>query len=54
MLSWDGEYGVTYRDDSTGQEETIDLRTTPYAKLPWRIDWPMRWAREGVDFEPAV
>ena len=53
MLAWDGEYGVTYRDDSTGQEETIDLRTTPYAKLPWRIDWPMRWAREGVDFEPA-
>lgn len=53
VLDWDGEYGVTYRDDSTGQVETIDLRTTPYAKLPWRIDWPMRWAREGVDFEPA-
>ena len=53
ILAWDGEYGLTYRDDSTGQEETIDLRTTPYAKLPWRIDWPMRWAREGVDFEPA-
>ncbi len=53
ILSWDGEYGVTYRDDSTGQEETIDLRTTHAAKLPWRIDWPMRWAREGVDFEPA-
>ena len=53
VLGWDGEYGVTYRDDSTGQEETIDLRTTSCAKLPWRIDWPMRWAREGVDFEPA-
>lgn len=53
VLGWDGEYGVTYRDDSTGQEETIDLRTTHAAKLPWRIDWPMRWAREGVDFEPA-
>ena len=37
ILAWDGEYGITYRDDSTGQEETIDLRTTPYAKLPWRI-----------------
>lgn len=53
ILSWDGEYGVTYRDDETNQEETIDLRNTPYAKLPWRIDWPMRWAEEGVDFEPA-
>ena len=53
ILSWDGDYGITYRDDSTGQEETIDMRTTPNTKLHWRVDWPMRWAREGVDFEPA-
>ena len=53
VLDWDGEWGITYRDDETGQTETIDLRTTPYAKLPWRLDWPMRWAHEGVDFEPA-
>ncbi|HZJ88263.1 MAG TPA: lysine--tRNA ligase, partial [Sphaerochaeta sp.] len=53
ILDWDGEWAITYRDDETGQEETIDLRSTPYAKLPWRLDWPMRWAFEGVDFEPA-
>jgi lysyl-tRNA synthetase class 1 len=53
ILGWDGEWGVTYRDDDNGKTETLDLRTTSYAKLPWRIDWPMRWAREGVDFEPA-
>ncbi|HAF84901.1 MAG TPA: lysine--tRNA ligase, partial [Sphaerochaeta sp.] len=53
ILGWDGEWGVTYRDDELGKTETIDLRTTPYAKLPWRLDWPMRWAHEGVDFEPA-
>lgn len=53
ILSWDGEYGITYRDDELGKEETIDLRTTPYAKLHWRVDWPMRWVYEGVDFEPA-
>lgn len=53
ILDWDGEWGVTYRDDDNGKTETLDLRTTSYAKLPWRIDWPMRWAREGVDFEPA-
>ncbi|WP_320129585.1 lysine--tRNA ligase [uncultured Sphaerochaeta sp.] len=53
VLGWDGAYGVTYRDDDNGKEETLDLRTTSYAKLPWRIDWPMRWANEGVDFEPA-
>jgi len=53
VLGWDGEWNITYRDDSTGQTETIDLRTTSLAKLPWRVDWPMRWAKEGVDFEPA-
>ncbi|MBR4376341.1 MAG: lysine--tRNA ligase [Spirochaetia bacterium] len=53
VLSWDGEWGVTYRCDSCGCEETVDLRTTSIAKLPWRIDWPMRWGVEGVDFEPA-
>lgn len=21
-------------------------------KLPWRVDWPARWAKLGVDFEP--
>jgi len=53
ILGWDGEWGITYRDDETQQVETIDLRTTSAAKLPWRIDWPMRWAYEDVDFEPA-
>jgi len=53
VLHWDGEWGITYKDDETQQEETIDLRTTSVAKLPWRIDWPMRWAYEKVDFEPA-
>ncbi|MCR5761031.1 MAG: lysine--tRNA ligase [Sphaerochaetaceae bacterium] len=53
VLSWDGEYGITYRDNDLNKTETIDLRTTPYTKLHWRIDWPMRWVYEGVDFEPA-
>ncbi len=53
ILSWDGKWKISYRDDETLQEETVDLRETSIAKLPWRIDWPMRWAYEGVDFEPA-
>ena len=32
---------------------TIDLREGGDVKLPWRIDWPMRWAFEGVCFEPG-
>jgi lysyl-tRNA synthetase class 1 len=22
-------------------------------KLVWKVDWPMRWSKEGVDFEPG-
>lgn len=53
VLDWDGAWGVTYRCEETGKVETLDLRETAAVKLPWRIDWPMRWALEGVDFEPA-
>lgn len=53
VLSYDGEYGITYRDLDLNKEETIDIRKTPNSKLPWRVDWPMRWAKEGVDFEPG-
>ncbi|MDD2231413.1 MAG: lysine--tRNA ligase [Sphaerochaetaceae bacterium] len=53
VTGWDGEWGVTYHDDETGQSETVDLRKTGLVKLHWRVDWPMRWAREHVDFEPA-
>ena len=53
IVGWDGEWGLTYRCDESGREETIDLRTTDLVKLQWRVDWPMRWMVEDVDFEPA-
>ncbi|MBC8550850.1 MAG: lysine--tRNA ligase [Candidatus Brocadiales bacterium] len=31
----------------------INLNKADFLKLPWRIDWPMRWAYEEVDFEPG-
>ena len=43
VLGWDGEWGLTYRCEDTGNEETLDLRETSAVKLPWRVDWPMRW-----------
>lgn len=52
VVEWDG-WALTYRCDDTGQQETVDLRTADNVKLPWRIDWPMRWSVEKVDFEPA-
>ncbi|MHA1540798.1 MAG: lysine--tRNA ligase [Alphaproteobacteria bacterium] len=30
-----------------------DLETTSRTSLRWRIDWPMRWNYENVDFEPG-
>jgi lysyl-tRNA synthetase class 1 len=44
---------VSYRCKSCGAEETIDLRKATNVKLPWKIDWPMRWAYEHVNFEPG-
>lgn len=53
VTGWDGDWGLSYTCASCGNKETVDLRTTGAVKLPWRVDWPMRWVYEGVDFEPA-
>ena len=52
VLDWDGADIVTYRDVD-GAERQLDLTRSGAAKLLWRVDWPMRWAFEQVDFEPA-
>jgi lysyl-tRNA synthetase class 1 len=51
--AWDGEWGVSYHCTRCGHRETLDLRNSRAVKLGWRVDWPMRWAYEKVDFEPA-
>ncbi|GHU96759.1 lysine--tRNA ligase [Spirochaetia bacterium] len=53
IIGWDGEWGVTYHCNLCGHTETVDIRTAKGVKLGWRIDWPMRWEFEQVDFEPA-
>jgi lysyl-tRNA synthetase class 1 len=50
---WNGEWGVSWHCDACGHKETSDLRTSGGIKLVWRVDWPMRWEYEKVDFEPA-
>jgi lysyl-tRNA synthetase class 1 len=50
---WDGAWGVSWHCDSCGRRETSDLREAKGIKLFWRVDWPMRWEFEKVDFEPA-
>jgi lysyl-tRNA synthetase class 1 len=53
---------VTAYDDETtemtytcacGFSETVLLREFTRGKLVWKVDWPMRWAYEGVHFEPS-
>ena len=52
---------VSYDDDTTelvytcqcGHTETIRLSEHNRGKLVWKVDWPMRWAYEGVVFEPS-
>jgi lysyl-tRNA synthetase class 1 len=52
---------VAYDDATTemtfacacGSSETVLLREFTRGKLVWKVDWPMRWAYEGVDFEPS-
>jgi lysyl-tRNA synthetase class 1 len=52
---------TAYDDDTTelsytcacGHAETVRLSEHNRGKLVWKVDWPMRWAHEGVDFEPS-
>ncbi len=44
---------ITYKCKVCGKEETVNLREYHMVKLAWKIDWPMRWGVEGVDFEPG-
>jgi lysyl-tRNA synthetase class 1 len=50
---WDGDWALSYRCNDCGHSDTLDLRGAAGIKLLWRVDWPMRWAYEKVDFEPA-
>ena len=36
-----------------GHKDSFNFETDFNCKLAWKIDWPMRWMAEGVDFEPG-
>ncbi|GAA1915299.1 lysine--tRNA ligase [Nocardioides hwasunensis] len=44
---------LSYTCASCGHEGTTNLSTDTDGKLVWKVDWPMRWAYESVNFEPA-
>lgn len=53
VIAYDGDKKITYKCFDTKNEETIDITETRIVKLAWKVDWPMRWFFEGVDFEPG-
>ncbi|MDR2078395.1 MAG: lysine--tRNA ligase [Treponema sp.] len=50
---WDGGWNLNYSCRACGHREEADIRKSGGIKLSWRVDWPMRWEYEKVDFEPA-
>ncbi|GIM70387.1 lysine--tRNA ligase [Winogradskya consettensis] len=44
---------LTYVCTLDGFTETVLLNEFDRGKLVWKVDWPMRWAFEGVHFEPS-
>ncbi|MFJ8546694.1 lysine--tRNA ligase [Streptomyces sp. NPDC093586] len=44
---------LTYACTACGFSETVRLSEFNRGKLVWKVDWPMRWAYEGVIFEPS-
>ena len=54
LTSYDEETTeLAYTCDFNGYEGVTNLTTDFEGKLVWKVDWPMRWAFEHVDFEPA-
>lgn len=53
LLRYEAPSQITYFCKSCKEEFGLDFSKEEGAKLLWRVDWPMRWAQEGVDFEPG-
>lgn len=53
VLSFDGDRKIVYECKETGKRDEIDFTQDHRIKLPWKVDWPMRWLAEGVNFEPG-
>jgi lysyl-tRNA synthetase class 1 len=44
---------ITYSCSSCANQSSFNLDKEVPGKLVWKVDWPMRWSFEGVDFEPG-
>jgi lysyl-tRNA synthetase class 1 len=53
ITAYDDETTVMSYSCACGHTATVTLSTYHHGKLVWKVDWPMRWAYEGVAFEPS-
>lgn len=53
ITDYDGTYTVTYYCEECDDEFELNFAEEDSVKPPWRVDWPMRWKRENVAFEPG-
>ena len=51
-LKWNSDYTVKYNCEC-GHQDTINFKEKGIVTLRWRVDWPMRWHFNKVDFETA-
>lgn len=53
ILSFNDEKKTAEYECSCGHKGLFDFTKDYNCKLAWKVDWPMRWLYEGVDFEPG-
>ncbi len=53
ITSINDECTVAEYECECGHHGTFDFTKDFNCKLAWKVDWPMRWMYEGVDFEPG-
>lgn len=54
LIEYRAPFHVKYLCTSCRKEWEVEFnQPNAGVKLLWRVDWPMRWAKEGVDFEPG-
>lgn len=53
IISISDDCTVAEYECECGHKGTFDFTKDHNCKLAWKVDWPMRWRYEGVDFEPG-
>ena len=53
ILSYSDEEATAEYTCTCGHHGFFNFLNNHNCKLNWKVDWPMRWMYEGVDFEPG-